>query len=85
MKMNVVAAVVGGLIVGAGAIDKIKLLPVPFDVENGWKDTVSVFLLYGEIVTNGVFGIHVSTAFDVSTLVEHRLSERGFPRSRTSQ
>ena len=59
-----------GKVVSSGAIDDVQLLAVPLSVEDGAEHTVSIFLLYGEVVRNGVLLRDAAATFDDTCLVE---------------
>ena len=66
-------------------LDNIKLFIVPFYVENGRENGVTILLFNREIIANCVFCGNRSATFYNTTLEKHRFHESGFPRARTSQ
>ena len=46
------------------AVDDVQFLVVPLYMENGWEHGITILLLYGEVVADGVLRLNRSTALD---------------------
>ena len=58
-------------VVRSRAVDDVKLLVVPFHMENCRENRVAIFLLNGEIVTHCVFCFNGATALDNASFIKH--------------
>ena len=74
-----------GEVVRTRAVDNVEFLVVPLNMERRGEDAVSVLLLYGEVVGNGVLLCDASSTRDDAALVEQRFGEGGLSCTVTAQ
>ena len=65
-------------VVTARTVDDIQFLVIPFTAEYGREYRITILLLNGEVVTDGVLLSDSTTAFYNPTLIEQRFCEGGF-------
>ena len=65
-------------VIAARAVYDVQFLPVPFYMEDGRKDRISIFLFYRKVIAYGVFGSDSAATFYNTTLIEQRFCESGF-------
>ena len=58
-------------IVATRTVDDVELLVIPLGMKNRREHRITIFLLYGEIITDGVFRFYGTAALDDAGLEKH--------------